>query len=161
MKVTSVVVLVTAAVVLIALSLITYSRPEAHILLDRDDSAFFETSRKLSNLGDHEFALAAAALDKNKLEFALRFSQHAEKAYHNAMEYGKYKQARELAQTLESTIKTKDKAKKMQMALYIAKAKKKENDLLAIEAQRARLAEEAKMHLVVYKASQVCFKKRN
>ena len=154
MKLSSVLAFVAAAILIATIIVVDVQRKE-NILLDRDDSAFFETSRKLSSLGDHEFALATAALNKNKLKLALRFSHHAEKAYKNAMEYGKYKKAKELSRTLETTIVARDRATKLQMAISVSKAKKIENRVLASEAEQARLAQEAHMQLVVSKADQV------
>jgi hypothetical protein len=127
----------------------------SHVTLDEDDSTFFKTSRKLSELGDHEFALANAALDKKKFQYALRFSKHAEKAFKNAMHYGKYREAKKLSETLEATIKARSDAEKLQMSMSVAKAERMKERALANQALQSKLADETEMQNVIAKAQQV------
>ena len=143
------------ALVLTAVTVIIYQSRATPNVLDQDDTAFFQTSRKLSNLGDREFALATAALNKKKLDLALRFSQHAEKAYRSAMDYRKFREVKELSETLQSTINAESKAKLLQMAVSVVKAKRMKSHAMASESLQARLADEAKMQLVLTKANQV------
>ncbi len=155
MRLRSTLTVITVFFALLTLSFYI-SKNTTQIALDEDDSTFFETSKKLSDLGDHEFALANAALDKKKFEYALRFSKHAEKAFKNAMHYGKYREAKKLSETLIATIKAQSDAKKLQMSMSVAKAERMKERALANVAIQSKLADEAEMKNVLAKAQQVC-----
>jgi hypothetical protein len=109
----------------------------------------------MSKLGDQEFDLATAALEKDKLHHALRFSLHAENAFKNAMAFGKYAEARKLTRTLRSTLKAKADAKKYQMDISIARAESMKERELAKKSLQAKLAKRARMDVIVSKAKGV------
>ena len=78
-----------------------------------------------------------------------------EKAYRSAMDCRKFREVKELSETLQSTINAESKAKLLQMAVSVVKAKRMKSHAMASESLQARLADEAKMQLVLTKANQV------
>ena len=67
--------------VVLVLYVAQHQTPTVLDQVDKDAAAYFETSRRLSGLGDSEYALASAAMDRGKIKHALRFGIHAERAF--------------------------------------------------------------------------------